>query len=65
MKIAQIARLYESVPPRCYGGTGTSCLLVTERLVELGLTKSHCLQVVHSISGAKLVSPAKRSLRNS
>jgi hypothetical protein len=36
MKIAQIAPLYESVPPKCYGGTEWVVSYVTETLVEMG-----------------------------
>jgi glycosyltransferase involved in cell wall biosynthesis len=36
MKIAQIAPLYESVPPRLYGGTERVVSYLTDALVELG-----------------------------
>lgn len=36
MKIAQIAPLYESVPPRLYGGTERIVAHLTDALVELG-----------------------------
>lgn len=36
MKIAQIAPLYESVPPRLYGGTERIVSYLTEELVRLG-----------------------------
>ncbi len=36
MKIAQIAPLYESVPPRLYGGTERVVSFLTEELVEQG-----------------------------
>lgn len=36
MKIAQIAPLYESVPPKLYGGTERVVAYLTEALVELG-----------------------------
>ncbi|MGB6589478.1 MAG: glycosyltransferase family 4 protein, partial [Pseudolabrys sp.] len=36
MKIAQIAPLIESVPPRLYGGTERIVSYVTEELVALG-----------------------------
>ena len=36
MKIAQIAPLYESVPPRLYGGTERIVAYLTDALVELG-----------------------------
>jgi hypothetical protein len=36
MRIAQIAPLIESVPPRAYGGTERVVHYLTEALVELG-----------------------------
>ena len=36
MKIAQIAPLIESVPPRLYGGTERIVSYLTEELVRLG-----------------------------
>jgi hypothetical protein len=36
MKIAQIAPLYESVPPFLYGGTERVVAHLTDALVELG-----------------------------
>jgi hypothetical protein len=36
MKIAQIAPLIESVPPRLYGGTERIVSCLTEELVSLG-----------------------------
>jgi hypothetical protein len=36
MKIAQIAPLYESCPPRMYGGTERVVSYLTEELVEQG-----------------------------
>jgi glycosyltransferase involved in cell wall biosynthesis len=36
MKIAQVAPLYESVPPKCYGGTERVVSYLTETLVSLG-----------------------------
>ncbi|NVO16948.1 MAG: glycosyltransferase family 4 protein [Rhodoplanes sp.] len=36
MKIAQVAPLYESVPPRLYGGTERIVSYLTEELVKLG-----------------------------
>src|SRR4026209_603231 len=36
MKIAQVAPLYESVPPRLYGGTERVVSHLTETLVDLG-----------------------------
>ena len=36
MRIAQVAPLYESVPPRCYGGTERVVAYLTDALVEMG-----------------------------
>ncbi|TIN17732.1 MAG: glycosyltransferase family 4 protein, partial [Mesorhizobium sp.] len=36
MKIAHVAPLYESVPPRLYGGTERIVSYLTEALVDLG-----------------------------
>ena len=36
MKIAQVAPLYELVPPRLYGGTERIVAHLTDALVELG-----------------------------
>jgi hypothetical protein len=36
MKIAQVAPLYESVPPKSYGGTERVVSYLTEALVQLG-----------------------------
>jgi hypothetical protein len=36
MRIAQIAPLYEAVPPKFYGGTERVVSYLTEALVELG-----------------------------
>ena len=40
MKIAQIAPLIESVPPRLYGGTERIASYVTEELVALGSSRA-------------------------
>ncbi len=36
MRIVQVAPLYESVPPRCYGGTERVVSYLTEELVKMG-----------------------------
>src|SRR6476469_10030991 len=59
MRIAQVAPLYESVPPRLYGGTGRVVSTLTEELVRLGhevtlfasgdsTTSAHLVPVVES-----------------
>ena len=60
MKIAQVAPLYESVPPKYYGGTERVVSYLTEELVRQG----H--QVTLFASGdaftqARLVAPCPRS----
>lgn len=62
LKIAQVAPLYESVPPKLYGGTERVVSYLTEELVDQG----H--QVTLFASGdsqtrARLVSVCERSLR--
>ena len=62
MKIAQIAPLMESVPPRLYGGTERVVAYLTDELVGLG----HDVTLFasgDSISSAKLVSCAPVALR--
>ena len=62
MRIAQVAPLYESVPPLLYGGTERVVSYLTEELVRSG----H--EVVLFASGdsttsAELVAPCRRALR--
>lgn len=62
MRIAQVSPLYESVPPKLYGGTERVVSYLTEELVRLG----H--QVTLFASGdshtaARLISPCSRALR--
>jgi glycosyltransferase involved in cell wall biosynthesis len=62
MKIAQIAPLIESVPPRFYGGTERIVSYLTDELVRLG----HDVTLFasgDSITAAKLVSCAPTALR--
>jgi glycosyltransferase involved in cell wall biosynthesis len=62
VKIAQIAPLFESVPPRLYGGTERVVSYLTEQLVEQG----HDVTLFasgDSVTSAKLVPCAFRSLR--
>ena len=62
VKIAQIAPLIESVPPRCYGGTERIVSYLTEELVRLG----HDVTLFasgDSITSARLVSCATTALR--
>lgn len=62
MRIAQVAPLYERVPPRYYGGTERVVSYLTEALVEAG----HQVTLFasgDSLTRAKLISPCAQSLR--
>ncbi len=62
MRIAQIAPLFEAVPPKLYGGSERVVSSLTEALVELG----HDVTLFasgDSITSAKLDAPWPRSLR--
>jgi glycosyltransferase involved in cell wall biosynthesis len=62
MKIAQVAPLFESVPPRAYGGTERVVSYLTEALVEMGHEVT-LFASGDSVSSANLVSVVPRSLR--
>jgi glycosyltransferase involved in cell wall biosynthesis len=62
MKIAQIAPLFESVPPRLYGGTERIVSYLTEELVRMG----HDVTLFasgDSVTSARLVPCATKALR--
>lgn len=62
MRIAQVAPLYESVPPKLYGGTERVVSFLTEELVRLG----HDVTLFasgDSMTSARLVSVCPQSLR--
>jgi glycosyltransferase involved in cell wall biosynthesis len=62
MKIAQVAPLYESVPPKLYGGTERVVSYLTEELVRHG----HQVTLFasgDSVTQARLVEACSRSLR--
>jgi glycosyltransferase involved in cell wall biosynthesis len=62
MRIAQVAPLYESVPPKLYGGTERVVSYLTEALVELG----HDVTLFasgDSMTRAKLIAACPQSLR--
>ena len=62
MRISQVAPLFESVPPKYYGGTERVVSYLTEELVRLG----HDVTLFasgDSLTGARLVAPSPRSLR--
>jgi glycosyltransferase involved in cell wall biosynthesis len=62
MRIAQVAPLYESVPPKCYGGTERVVSYVTEELMRAG----HQVTLFasgDSVTAAKLIPASRRALR--
>jgi glycosyltransferase involved in cell wall biosynthesis len=62
LRIAQVAPLYESVPPHGYGGTERVVSWLTEELVRLG----HDVTLFasgDSVTKAKLVAPCAKALR--
>lgn len=62
MKIAQVAPLFESVPPRLYGGTERVVSYLTEELVRQG----HQVTLFasgDSVTSAELVACAPQALR--
>src|SRR5688572_7397112 len=62
MRIAQIAPLYESVPPKTYGGTERVVSYLTEELVRAGHEVT-LFASGDSVTAAELVPVAERSLR--
>ena len=61
MRIAQVAPLYESVPPKLYGGTERVVSYLTEELVRLGHEVT-LFASGDSITNAKLVAACPRAL---
>jgi glycosyltransferase involved in cell wall biosynthesis len=62
MRIAQVAPLYESVPPKLYGGTERVVSYLTEELVRQGHEVT-LFASGDSQTHARLISPCSRSLR--
>jgi glycosyltransferase involved in cell wall biosynthesis len=62
MKIAQVAPLYESVPPKFYGGTERVVYYLTEELVRLGHDVS-LFASGDSKTSAKLIADVPEALR--
>ncbi len=62
MRIAQVAPLYESVPPRDYGGTERVVAWLTEELIRMGHEVT-LFAAGDSKTSAHLVAPCARSLR--
>src|SRR5579872_1650071 len=61
MRIAQVAPLYESVPPQRYGGTERVVSYLTEELVRLGHEVT-LFAAGDSVTSAKLVPACPRAL---
>lgn len=62
MRIAQVAPLFESVPPRLYGGTERVVSWLTEELVGMGHEVT-LFASGDSQTSARLISPCDRALR--
>src|SRR5437868_11906890 len=62
MRIAQVAPLVESVPPKHYGGTERIVAYLTEELVHLG-HKVTLFASGDSVTSAELVPVCRRSFR--
>lgn len=62
MRIAQVAPLYESVPPRLYGGTERVVSWLTEKLVDLGHEVT-LFASGDSVTQAQLVPCSPKALR--
>ncbi len=62
MRIAQVAPLYESVPPQGYGGTERVVSYLTEELVRQGHEVT-LFASGDSTTQARLIAPCRRSLR--
>lgn len=62
MKIAQVSPLYESVPPKLYGGTERVVSYLTEALQEAGHDVT-LFASADSVTNARLIATAPRALR--
>ena len=62
MKIAQVSPLFESVPPKLYGGTERIVSYLTEELVRRGHEVT-LFASGDSQTSAELVAPVPRALR--
>src|SRR5690242_8318699 len=62
MKVAQVAPLYESVPPKLYGGTERVVSYLTEELVRQGHDVT-LFAAADSQTNARLISPCAHGLR--
>src|SRR5690606_2221541 len=61
-KIAQVAPLYESVPPKAYGGTERIVSYITEELVSMGHDVT-LYAAGDSCTQARLLAPCSQALR--
>src|SRR6516225_6646626 len=62
MRIAQVSPLYESVPPRLYGGTERVVSWLTEELIRQG-HRVTLFASGDSVTQAELISPRSTALR--
>ena len=62
MRIAQVAPLYEAVPPQFYGGTERIVHYLTEELVEQGHEVT-LFASGDSVTKARLIAPVESGLR--
>jgi glycosyltransferase involved in cell wall biosynthesis len=62
MRIAQVAPLFESVPPKAYGGTERVVSYLTEELVRLGQEVT-LFASADSVTAARLIAPVAQSIR--
>ena len=62
MKIAQVAPLFESVPPKLYGGTERVVSYLTEELLRRGQEVT-LFASGDSVTGARLVAGCRDALR--
>src|SRR5579864_2231587 len=62
LKIAQVAPLYESVPPQGYGGTERVVSYLTEELVRQGHEVT-LFASGDSVTSAELIAPRARATR--
>jgi glycosyltransferase involved in cell wall biosynthesis len=63
MRIAQVAPLYESVPPKRYGGSQRIVAYLTEELVKQGHEVT-LFASGDSVTGARLIAPCAEALRS-
>src|SRR5260221_407175 len=62
LRIAQVAPLFESVPPKFYGGTERIVSYLTEQLVSMSQDVT-LFASGDSVTKARLIAPCKNALR--